>query len=87
MESKPSHGIHIELELSRKEYDLLLLACRKDKREIPAQIKWLVESYGMGFLPYTEEGSESRKLLRAGEAEIHYPDSISVSTSRAADKE
>ena len=85
--SKQGPGIPLSGELSRKEFDLLTLAARKDKREPWAQVRWLIENYGLGLLRFSEDGAEVRSLLRASESEVHYPDSVSVSTSRVVDKE
>jgi hypothetical protein len=84
---KQGPGIPLSVELTRKEHDLLLLSARKNKRTPEAQVRWLIEMDGLGFLPFTMEGAASRSLLRASEAEIHYPDSVSVSASRVVDKE
>lgn len=84
---KQGPGIPLNVELTRKEHDLLALASKKDKRDPRAQVRWLIEAYGLGLLVYSEEGSETRTLLRASEEEVHYPDSVSVSTSRVVDKE
>jgi hypothetical protein len=84
---KQGPGIPLNVELTRKEHDLLILAAKKDKRDPSSQARWLIEAYGLGLLKFTEEGAESRKLLRASESEIHYPDSVSVSASRVVDKE
>ena len=84
---KQGPGIAITVELTRKENDLLLLAAKKDKRDPRAQMRWLIEAYGLGLLRFSEEGAASRSLLRGGEAEVHYPDSVSVSASRVDDKD
>lgn len=84
---KQGPGIPLNIELTRKEHDLLSLAARKDKREPRVQVRWLIEAYGLGLLRYSEEGAAARTLLRANEVEVHYPDSVSVSTSQVADKE
>ena len=84
---KQGPGIPLSIELSRKEHDLLLLAARKDKRDPQAQVRWLIEAYGTGFLRFSEEGAEARTLLRASESEVHYPESVSVSTSQVGGKE
>lgn len=84
---KQGPGIPLNVELTRKEHDLLMLGSKKDKREPRAQVRWLIEAYGLGLLKYSEEGADSRSLLREDGAEVHYPDSVSVSTSRVADKE
>lgn len=85
--NKPGPRIALTLELTRKENDLLEAGARRDKRTREAQARWLIETYGTGFFVYTEAGAESRALLRETEEEIHYPDSVSVNTSRAGDKE
>jgi hypothetical protein len=84
---KQGPGIPLTLELSRRENDLLHLAAKKDKRDPRAQVRWLIEAYGLGLLRYSEEGASTRTLLRVTEEEVHYPDSVSVNTSRAVDKE
>lgn len=84
---KNGPGIPLNLELTRLEHDLLMLGAKKDKRDPRAQVRWLIETYGLGLFLFTEVGADSRKLLRATEAEIHYPDSVSVSRSPIADKE
>lgn len=84
---KQGPGIPLSIELTRKEHDLLALAAKKDKREPQAQVRWLIEAYGLGLLRFSEEGAGSRTLLHANEGEVHYPDTVSVSTSRVADKE
>ena len=84
---KQGPGIPLSIDLTRKENDLLILSARKDKRDPRAQVRWLIEAYGLGLLKYSEEGSEARTLLRATESEVHYPDSVSVTTSPIADKD
>ena len=56
---KQGPGIPFTCELTRKEHDLLALASRKDKRQPQAQVRWLIEAYGLGLLKYSEEGAEA----------------------------
>ena len=84
---KQGPGIPLNIELTRKEHDLLQLAARKDKRDPRAEVRWLIEAYGLGLLRYSEEGATTRTLLRTHETEVHYPDSVSVSTSPIDDKD
>lgn len=84
---KPTSGIPVTIELTRKEHDLLMLGARKWKQTPQEHVRWLIETSGLGFFIYSEEGAATRSLFRASETEIHYPDSVSVSKSQAADKE
>lgn len=86
---KQGPGIPLAGELTRKEYDILMLIAKKLKHEKNPWnvVRWLIEAYGTGRLPYSEEGAEVRSLLRGLGAEVHYPDSVSVSMSPAVDKE
>jgi hypothetical protein len=77
----------LSLDLTRKEHDLLMLSAHKNKRTPEAQVRWLIEMDGLGFLPYTIEGAASRSLLRGTESEVRYSDSVSVEISPAFDKE
>ena len=84
---KQGPGIPLNLELTRKEHDLLMLGAKKWKHTPKEHARWLIEASGLGFFIYSEEGAAGRSLLRAGESEVHYPDSVSVSRSQVDDKE
>ena len=85
-EKQQRRGIPIEIDLTRKEFDLLALAAHHDKRDEKAEVRWLIENYALGKLRFMEEGSEARSLLRGTESEVRYPDSVAVETSRGPDK-
>jgi hypothetical protein len=85
--NKARTGIILEVEFTRKEHDLLILAARRDKRTPQDQVRWYAENYGLGKLPFTEEGAEARSLLRGTVSEVRYSDNVSVETSPAFDKE
>lgn len=76
--SKAKTGIPIEVHLSRKEFDCLEAACKKDKRTPEMQIKWYIETYGLGKLRYDEAGADARTLLHANATVVHYPDSVEI---------
>jgi hypothetical protein len=84
---KKGSGIPLNVELTRKEHDLLMLGAKKWKHTPQEHVRWLIEASGLGFFIYSEEGAAARSLFRANEAEIHYPDSVSVSISPIDDKE
>jgi len=86
LQDKAKDGILLEVQLTRKEYDYLIAACKKDKRTPEMQTKWYIESYGAGRMRYDEAGAEARALLREASREIHYPDSVAVEIVPSADK-
>lgn len=84
---KPPSGIPLTLYLNRKEYDSLMLGAKKWKHTPEEHARWLFETSATGFFIYSEEGAAARSLFRAGESEVHYPDSVSVNAPQVRDKE
>lgn len=87
-EPRQGPGIPLSAELTRFESDALNAGAKKWNQTREAHVKWLIKAEALGLLIYSEEGAESRKLLRESESStVHYPDSVSVSVSRADEKE